>query len=53
MPRVFFWNQLGRAIYRRKPPPRDGPARVVREIAAMPVLDTRSVQDIMDDLNGA
>lgn len=30
-----------------------GLARIVREIAAMPVLDTRSAQDIMDDLNGA
>jgi len=28
-------------------------ARIVREIAAMPALDTRSAQEIMDDLNDA
>jgi antitoxin VapB len=28
-------------------------ARIVREIAALPVLDTRSPQQIMDDLNEA
>ena len=30
---------------------RIGLARIVREIAAMPVLDTRSPQEIMGDLN--
>ena len=30
---------------------RAGLARIVREIAAMPVLDARSPQEIMDDLN--
>ncbi len=29
------------------------PARIVREIAALPVLDNRSPQQIMDDLNEA
>jgi hypothetical protein len=32
---------------------RVGTSRIVHEIAAMPVLDARSAQEIMDDLNGA
>ena len=35
------------------PARRAGLARIVRDIAGMSVLDTRSAQDIMDDLNDA